>query len=46
MGTGKSTLATELAHRLGIVRTQSTDMLREVMRTMIPAHLMPALHVS
>lgn len=46
VGTGKSTLATELAHRLGIVRTQSTDMLREVMRTMIPAHLMPVLHAS
>ncbi|HEY5720115.1 MAG TPA: 2-phosphoglycerate kinase, partial [Gammaproteobacteria bacterium] len=31
-GVGKSTLAAELAHRLDIVRTQSTDMLREVMR--------------
>lgn len=45
-GSGKSTIATEVAHRLGIVRTQSTDMLREVMRMMIPERLLPALHVS
>ena len=45
-GSGKSTIATELAHQLGIVRTQSTDMLREVMRMMIPERLLPALHAS
>ncbi len=45
-GCGKSTVATEVAHRLGIVRTQSTDMLREVMRMMIPKRLLPALHTS
>ncbi len=45
-GCGKSTTATMLASRLDIVRTQSTDMLREVMRTMIPAQLMPVLHLS
>ncbi len=45
-GTGKSTIATELANRLEIVRTQSTDMLREVMRMMIPERLMPVLHRS
>jgi 2-phosphoglycerate kinase len=45
-GTGKSTLATEVADRLGIVRTQSTDMLREVMRMMIPERLLPVLHTS
>ena len=45
-GCGKSTIATELAHRLDIVRIQSTDMLREVMRMMIPKRLMPALHTS
>ena len=45
-GSGKSTLSAELAHRLNIVRTQSTDMLREVMRLMIPERLMPTLHSS
>ncbi len=45
-GSGKSTVATEVAHRLGIVRTQSTDMLREVMRMMIPQRLLPVLHAS
>ncbi len=45
-GSGKSTVATEVAHRLGIVRTQSTDMLREVMRMMIPQRLLPVLHTS
>ena len=45
-GTGKSTIATELANRLEIVRSQSTDMLREVMRMMIPERLMPVLHKS
>lgn len=45
-GTGKSTIATELANRLEIVRSQSTDMLREVMRMMIPERLLPVLHRS
>ena len=45
-GCGKSTIATMLANRLDIVRTQSTDMLREVMRTMMPEQLMPVLHTS
>jgi 2-phosphoglycerate kinase len=45
-GSGKSTVATELAHRLGIVRTQSTDLLREVMRMLIPPRLLPVLHRS
>ena len=45
-GCGKSTIATEVAHRLGIVRTQSTDMLREVMRMMVPARMTPTLHTS
>jgi len=45
-GCGKSTIATEVAHRLDIIRTQSTDMLREVMRMLIPERLMPALHTS
>jgi len=45
-GSGKSTIATELAQRFGIVRTQSTDMLREVMRMLIPDRLLPVLHRS
>ncbi|MBT8428731.1 MAG: hypothetical protein KJN79_02355, partial [Gammaproteobacteria bacterium] len=45
-GTGKRSIATELAHRLEIVRTPSTDMLREVMRMMMPQRLLPVLHTS
>jgi len=45
-GCGKSTMATELANQLDIVRTQSTDMLREVMRMMMPNRLLPILHTS
>ena len=45
-GTGKSTAAAELANRLGVARTQSTDMLREVMRILIPERLSPPLHTS
>lgn len=45
-GSGKSTVATEIAHSLDIVRTQSTDMLRQVMRIMIPERLLPTLHQS
>jgi 2-phosphoglycerate kinase len=45
-GCGKSTTATMLASRLDIVRTQSTDMLREVMRIMMPKQLIPVLHTS
>ncbi len=46
IGCGKSTVATALAHRLDIVRIQSTDMLREVMRIMMPERLVPVLHAS
>jgi 2-phosphoglycerate kinase len=45
-GCGKSTIATRLASRLEIARMQSTDMLREVMRTMIPREAEPILHKS
>ena len=45
-GCGKSTVATEIGSQLGIVRIQSTDMLREVMRIMIPKKLSPSLHTS
>ena len=46
VGTGKSTIASEIAHLLEIVRIQSTDMLREVMRMMLPRRLLPVLHTS
>lgn len=45
-GSGKSTVATELTNRLSIIRTQSTDMLREVMRALIPKRVSPSLHDS
>ena len=45
-GCGKSTTAAMLANRLDIVRTQSTDMLREIMRVMVPERLLPVLHRS
>ncbi len=45
-GTGKSALATEIAQRLEIVRIQSSDLLREVMRMMVPERLVPVLHKS
>lgn len=45
-GSGKSTIATELANQMSIIRTQSTDMLREVMRALIPKRLSPSLHGS
>jgi len=45
-GSGKSTIGSEIAHRLNIIRTQSTDLLREVMRLMVPERLLPALHTS
>ena len=45
-GSGKSSVSAEIAHRLDIVRTQSTDMLREIMRLLIPERLIPTLHTS
>ena len=45
-GTGKSTLATEIAYRLGISRITSTDAVRQAMRAFFAPELMPELHYS
>lgn len=45
-GVGKSTIATRLAVRLGITRVVTTDTIREVLRTVIPATVLPELHSS
>jgi 2-phosphoglycerate kinase len=45
-GVGKSTLATQLAARLGVVRVVATDAIREVMRALFSRELMPTLHSS
>ncbi|HJW75466.1 MAG TPA: hypothetical protein VJ787_07320 [Thermoleophilia bacterium] len=45
-GVGKSTLATQLAHRLGITRVVGTDTIRQVMRVFFARELMPAVHYS
>jgi len=45
-GVGKSTLATQLAARLGIVRIISSDAIREVMKGVLTPDIMPTLHTS
>ena len=45
-GTGKSTITTELAYRLKIVRTQSTDMMREIIRCYLAPQEAPTLAFS
>jgi 2-phosphoglycerate kinase len=45
-GTGKSTIATESAHRLGITRVTSTDFIRQTIRAYFPPSEMPAVHAS
>jgi 2-phosphoglycerate kinase len=45
-GTGKSTIATEAAHRLGITRVTSTDFIRQTMRAFFSREFMPSVHYS
>jgi len=45
-GVGKSTIASETAHRLAINRIVSTDAVREVMRAVFSPDVAPALHES
>lgn len=45
-GVGKTALAVEVAHRLGIYRVLSTDSIRQVMRIMLSPELMPQIHAS
>ncbi len=45
-GVGKSSLAAELAYRLGIRRVVSSDAVREALRSLISPELSPSLHRS
>jgi 2-phosphoglycerate kinase len=45
-GTGKSTVATEVAYRLGITRVTSTDFVRQTMRAFFSKDFMPSIHYS
>jgi 2-phosphoglycerate kinase len=45
-GTGKSTVATELAYRFGITRVTSTDFVRQTMRAFFSQAFMPSIHQS
>jgi 2-phosphoglycerate kinase len=45
-GTGKSSVATEIAYRLGITRVTSTDFIRQTMRAFFSQEFMPSIHYS
>lgn len=45
-GVGKSTIATQLATRLGITRVVSTDAVRQVLRSAFTAEMFPTLYAS
>jgi 2-phosphoglycerate kinase len=45
-GTGKSMVATEAAHRLGITRVTSTDFIRQTIRAFFSETDLPAVHYS
>ena len=44
-GIGKSTLATQLAIRLGINQVVTTNATREILRTTVPSTVLPELHL-
>jgi len=45
-GSGKSTISSELAYRLDISRHQSTDMMREIIRSYLSPQMVPTLEYS
>ena len=45
-GVGKSTIASQLAYRLGITRVVSTDAVREVLRSAFTREMFPTLYAS
>ena len=45
-GTGKSTVATEAAYRLGVTRVTSTDFVRQTLRAFFSPDFMPTVHYS
>jgi 2-phosphoglycerate kinase len=45
-GTGKSTVATEVAYTLGITRLTSTDSVRQTLRAFFSHEFMPTIHHS
>jgi 2-phosphoglycerate kinase len=45
-GVGKSTVATQLANRLGITRVVATDQIRQIVRAFFSREFMPAVHHS
>ena len=45
-GSGKSTVSSELAYRLDITRHQSTDMMREIIRSYLSPQMVPTLKYS
>jgi 2-phosphoglycerate kinase len=45
-GSGKSRVATEVAHRLGITRVTSTDVIRQTMRAFFSEEFMQSIHHS
>ena len=45
-GTGKSTVASEVAYRLGVTRVTSTDFVRQTLRAFFSPEFMPSIHYS